>query len=88
MPPAGRKPKTAESHRRARRLANFLRSRRQEHNGLTAEKLAQKARVSVDTVRKLEAGRISDPGFFTVGRLAVVLGAQLSELFEAASSKR
>ena len=47
---------------------------------LSGQELAGRARLSVDTVRSIESGRISNPGILTVARLARVLEASLDDL--------
>jgi transcriptional regulator with XRE-family HTH domain len=42
--------------------------------------IAAKAGISVETLRKIESGRIPTPAFFTVAALAGVLGVSLDEL--------
>jgi transcriptional regulator with XRE-family HTH domain len=42
--------------------------------------VAHSAGISVETLRKIETGRISTPAFFTVAALASVLGLSLDEL--------
>ncbi len=42
--------------------------------------VAVSAGVSVETLRKIETGRIATPAFFTVVALAKVLGLSLDEL--------
>lgn len=51
-----------------------------ERRSLSAAELAGLSRVSVDTVRSLECGRVPRPGFLTVARLATALGVSLDEL--------
>lgn len=57
----------------AARLAARLRSARQ-HSDLTQEQLAARAQVAVATVRKIETGRVTEPGYFTVLALMEALG--------------
>jgi transcriptional regulator with XRE-family HTH domain len=75
----GRKPTSATAIQRGARLAAELRARREEQN-LSQPKLAQLAAVEVETLRKIEAGRTSQPGFFTVVDLAHALGVRLADL--------
>jgi DNA-binding XRE family transcriptional regulator len=63
----------------ASRLALRLRSVRNAR-GLTQEQLAARAQVAVSTLRKIESGRVVEPGYFTVLSLAAVLEIQLHEL--------
>ena len=68
------------------RLATAVRERRLTL-GLSAERLARDADVSVDTVRRIERGLIPNPGFFTVAALARVLGITLDDLAASAAYK-
>jgi len=43
--------------------------------------VAHAAGISVETLRKIETGRISTPAFFTVAALASVLDLSLDELY-------
>jgi transcriptional regulator with XRE-family HTH domain len=54
--------------------------RSREEQSLSAAELAGLSRVSVDTVRSLECGRVPRPSFLTVARLAAALGLSLDEL--------
>jgi transcriptional regulator with XRE-family HTH domain len=47
------------------------------------EEVARAAGISVETLRKVETGRIPTPAFFTVATLARVLGLSLDELASA-----
>jgi transcriptional regulator with XRE-family HTH domain len=42
--------------------------------------LAIRAEVAVSTLRKIESGRVVEPGFFTMLSLADALGVELQEL--------
>ena len=53
--------------------------------GLTQEALAERAELSADTIRRLEAGTFS-PSLGTLRKLAAGLGMRLSTLFEAFES--
>lgn len=44
--------------------------------------VAASACISVETLRKIETGRIPTPAFFTVAALAKVLGLSLDDLSE------
>lgn len=46
----------------------------------TAAEVALKAGIPLDTLRKLEQGGVSSPGFFLVARLAEELGVPLGEI--------
>lgn len=63
----------------ADRLAGRLRELR-ENAGITQERLAAQAGVAIATVRKIETGRVVEPGYFTVMALIGVLGASPEDL--------
>jgi transcriptional regulator with XRE-family HTH domain len=63
----------------AARLAGRLRELRQSA-GLTQERLSVQAGVGIATVRKLETGKIVEPGYFTVLAVMRVLGTTPAEL--------
>ena len=48
--------------------------------------VALEARVSPETLRKIETGRVATPAFSTIGSLAVVLGLSLDEVWALMSS--
>ncbi len=62
---------------RGRRLGAVLRRAR---GSASLAQVAAAAGVSVETLRKIETGRIPTPAFFTVATLAAVLGLSLDEL--------
>lgn len=62
---------------RGRRLGAAL---RQARGSATLGEVATAAGVSVETLRKIETGRMPTPAFFTVAALADVLGLSLDEL--------
>jgi len=68
---------TAEERARGQRLGAFL---RQARAGRSMVDVAAQAGVPVETLRKIEAGRIPTPAFFTVAALADALGLELSHL--------
>jgi transcriptional regulator with XRE-family HTH domain len=59
-----------------------------KRTGRTTQDVAVAARLSVDTVRGLENGRVPTPAFFTVARMAVVLGLSLDDLHRQAQEPR
>jgi transcriptional regulator with XRE-family HTH domain len=61
------------------RLAAQLRQLR-ENAGITQERLAAQAGVSIATVRKIETGGVVEPGYFTVTALMGVLGVSPGDL--------
>ncbi len=72
-----REPLTAEQLLRGQRLGTLLRTARGEKSMVDT---ATAAGISVETLRKIEAGRIATPAFFTVASLATTLGLSLDEL--------
>lgn len=62
---------------RGRRLGAVL---RQARGSATLGSVAAAAGVSVETLRKIETGRIPTPAFFTVAAVADVLGLSLDDL--------
>jgi transcriptional regulator with XRE-family HTH domain len=75
-----RVPLTAEELERGRRLGELLRGARGEASMV---EVALDAGISVETLRKIETGRIATPAFFTVAALAQVLGLSLDLVAEA-----
>ena len=63
----------------AARLAGQLREFR-ENAGITQERLAAQAGVSIATVRKIETGAVVEPGYFTVMALMGVFGISPGDL--------
>lgn len=61
---------------RGRRLGAVLREAR---GPATLGEVASAAGISVETLRKIETGRIPTPAFFTVVALARVLGLSLDD---------
>jgi transcriptional regulator with XRE-family HTH domain len=62
---------------RGRRLGAVL---RQARGSATLGEVAGAAGISVETLRKIETGRMPTPAFFTVATLAEVLGLSLDDL--------
>lgn len=55
---------------------------------MSGQALAEAARISVDGLRKLETGRVPDPGVQTVMRVAQSLGVTLDYLVEQVAARR
>lgn len=72
-----REPLTAEQIERGRALGTLLRSARAER---TMVDVARCAGISVETLRKIEGGRIPSAGFFTVAAIAATLDLSLDDL--------
>lgn len=69
-----------------RKLGALLRTARTSHPQSQSD-VGAKAGVHLDTLRKIERGVISSPGFFVVGSLAQVLGLSLDEIYLAATRR-
>jgi transcriptional regulator with XRE-family HTH domain len=68
---------TPEERDRGRRLGAVLRAARGERS---MSEVAAASGVSVETLRKIESGRIPTPAFFTVVALATALQLPLEDL--------
>ncbi|MFD8691379.1 DUF488 family protein [Streptomyces sp. NPDC059651] len=77
------RPLTTSPPSPARTLAARVSALREER-GWTPERLAKEAGIQPATLTRLERGGAIQPGFFTVGALAEVLGVSLDELFRQA----
>jgi transcriptional regulator with XRE-family HTH domain len=77
-----RLPLTPAEVARGRRLGAFLRQARGERPMLET---ALAARVSPETLRKIESGRVATPAFSTVAAIADVLGLSLDEVWAEVS---
>ncbi len=75
-----RVPLTSEDHERGRRLGEVLRAAR-GHRSMTS--VATAVGMSVETLRKIESGRVPTPAFFTIAALASELALPLADLVEA-----
>jgi transcriptional regulator with XRE-family HTH domain len=80
----GRRPLNAEERAFGAAIGQVIAQRRTSAN-VTGQALASLAGVSVDGLRKLETGRVPDPGFRTVIRIADSLGLSLDQLARQAS---
>lgn len=80
-----RVPLTAEELERGRRLGELLREARA---GASMVEVALSAGISVETLRKIETGRIATPAFFTIAAVAEVLGLSLDRVAEALAGPR
>ncbi|WP_166979715.1 helix-turn-helix domain-containing protein [Paramicrobacterium fandaimingii] len=77
-----RLPLTPEEVGRGRRLGALLRRARGERPMLET---ALAARVSPETLRKIETGRVATPSFPTIAALADVLGLSLDDVWSEIS---
>jgi transcriptional regulator with XRE-family HTH domain len=73
-----RLPLTPEEVERGQRLGALLRRARGERSMLLT---ALDARVSPETLRKIETGRVATPAFPTIAAIAEVLGLSLDEVW-------
>jgi transcriptional regulator with XRE-family HTH domain len=74
-----RPPLSEEDRERGIRLGERLRAARGER---TSVSVAQAAGISVETLRKIEHGRVPTPAFFTVVAIARAIGVPLEALCE------
>ncbi|MEV2276513.1 transcriptional regulator [Nocardiopsis sp. CNR-923] len=72
-----REPLSADQIERGRLLGSLLRSARGDR---TMVDVARQAGISVETLRKIEGGRIPTPAFFTVAAVATALDLSLDDL--------
>ncbi|MET0132888.1 MAG: helix-turn-helix transcriptional regulator [Kibdelosporangium sp.] len=72
-----RPPLTPEEHERGVRLGETLRAARA---GRTTVEVAAAAGISVETLRKIEHGRVPTPAFFTVAAIARAVDVPLDKL--------
>lgn len=72
-----REPLTPEQIARGHLLGRLIREARGER---TMVDTAQQAGISVETLRKIEGGRIPTPAFFTVAAIADALDLSLDDL--------
>ena len=72
-----RPPLSPEERARGQRLGMLLRAAR---GSRSMTEVAAASGVPVETLRKIETGRIATPAFFTVAALAVALGLSLEDI--------
>ncbi|WP_017581594.1 helix-turn-helix domain-containing protein [Nocardiopsis valliformis] len=72
-----REPLTEEQIERGRALGTLLRQARADR---TMVDVARASGISVETLRKIEGGRIPTPAFFTVAAVAATLGLSMDAL--------
>ncbi|GAA1956258.1 helix-turn-helix domain-containing protein [Kitasatospora viridis] len=72
-----RTPLTPQERERGERLGALLRQARGDRSMV---EIAALAGLSVETLRKIETGRVPTPAFFTVAALAGALGLSMDEL--------
>jgi transcriptional regulator with XRE-family HTH domain len=74
-----RPPLSEQDRERGSRLGERLRAARGER---TSVDVAQEAGISVETLRKIEHGRVPTPAFFTVVAIARAVGLPVETLCE------
>lgn len=79
-----RNPLTPEELDRGQQLGALLRRARGD---APLGDVARAAGISVETLRKIETGRIATPAFFTVAAVAGVLGLSLDRIAKALSAQ-
>ncbi len=79
-----RPPLSAEDRERGRALGTLLRSARR---GRSMGQVAAAAGVPVETLRKIESGRVPTPAFFTVAALAGALGLSLDDVVRVCAAE-
>lgn len=80
-----REPLTEQEIAQGRRIGTVLRAARGPR---TLGAVARGAGVSVETLRKIETGRIPTPAFVTIAALADELRLSLDELWRAARAEQ
>lgn len=72
-----RPPLSPQARERGEKLGMLLREARGQHS---MAEISAASGVPVETLRKIETGRIATPAFFTVAALAVPLGLSLEQI--------
>ena len=78
-----RPPLSPEERARGERLGKILREARGPRS---MTEIAAASGVPVETLRKIETGRIATPAFFTIAALATALGLSLEEIVRHTSA--
>lgn len=79
MGPGRKKRADSQYAAQAAHLAAQLRAERLRAD-LTQEQLAARASVALSTLRKIETGQVTEPGYFTIMALMQVLGISTHQL--------
>ena len=69
---------TDEQQRKGRALGVRLSAMR---GAITQADLADRAGMSLDTLRKIELGKVAGPNFFTIGQIVAAAGGRLDSLW-------
>ncbi|HEY3673042.1 MAG TPA: helix-turn-helix transcriptional regulator [Acidimicrobiia bacterium] len=77
-----RRPATTDSKSFGVAFGAAVRARR-DKKGWTAQRLAEVSGLSVDGVRRIEVGRVTDPGIQTVNKIATALTTTVDALLRA-----
>lgn len=78
-----RPPLSPEEHARGERLGKLLREARGPRS---MTEIAAASGVPVETLRKIETGRIATPAFFSIAALAATLDLSLEEIVRDTSA--
>lgn len=78
-----RPPLSPQERARGERLGRLLREARGRRS---MTEVAAASGVPIETLRKIETGRIATPAFFTVAALAAALGIPLNEVVRQSSA--
>jgi transcriptional regulator with XRE-family HTH domain len=78
-----RPPLSPEEHARGERLGKLLREARGTRS---MTEIAAASGVPVETLRKIETGRIATPAFFSIAALAATLDLSLEEIVRDTSA--
>ncbi len=79
-----RRPLSPEERARGERLGQLLREAR---GARSMVEVAAASGVPVETLRKIEAGRVPTPAFFTVAALAATVGLPLERVVSECSGE-
>ena len=83
----GRRSITSSDRERGRRLASALATAREQKRWSQSD-LSKRADVRLDTIRKIEQGRVASPSFFIVADLVVTLGIELDEFINPSNQPK
>jgi transcriptional regulator with XRE-family HTH domain len=78
---------TEAAKERGAELGRKVRQKRKDAE-MPVEMVAVRARVSVDYLRRIEQGRVANPGVFTVSAIASAIEVGIDELISQASPRQ